>query len=170
MKKVALYCRVSTRDQNPLNQRLELVSYAERMGFDFQIFEETESTRNTRPVKAGLFNRLRKKEFDGILVWKLDRWGRSIQEILFEVQELTDKGVAFVSLKDQIDLSTSSGRLMFHIFSALAEFERGVIRERTILGLDRARREGKRLGRPVGSKDSKKRAKGGYFLRYQKNK
>ena len=86
--------------------------------------------------------------------------------MILEAQELVNKGIAFVSLKDNIDLSTSSGRLIFHIFSALAEFEREVIRERTLLGLERAKKQGKRLGRPHGSKDKKTRRKSGYLLRY----
>jgi DNA invertase Pin-like site-specific DNA recombinase len=170
MRKVAIYCRVSTRDQHPENQRLELVAYAQRMGLDFEVFEEAESTRNARPVKAALFGRLRKKEYDGVLVWRLDRWARSLSEMILEVQELIDKEIPFISLKDSIDLSTSSGRLMFHLLSALAEFERGVIRERTMLGLERARSQGKTLGRPRGRKDRKPRSKSGYYLRYANRK
>ncbi len=170
MKKIAIYCRVSTRDQHPENQRLELVAYAQRMGLDYEVFEETESTRNTRPIKAGLLNRLRKKEYDGVLVWRLDRWARSLSEMILEVQELVDKEIPFISLKDNIDLSTSSGRLMFHLLSALAEFERAVIRERTMLGLERARAQGKVFGRPKGRKDSKVRSKSGYYLRYANRK
>lgn len=167
--KFAIYCRVSTRDQHPENQRIELEEYAKRMQYEYEIFQETESTRNTRPIKQDLLRRLRLKEFDGVLVWKLDRWARSISELILESQSLFIKrNITFVSLKDNIDLSTSSGRLIYHIFSALAEFEREVIRERTLLGLERARKEGKVLGRPSGSKDKKKRRKAGYLLRYAK--
>ncbi|MHC4123954.1 MAG: recombinase family protein [Planctomycetota bacterium] len=144
-KRFALYCRVSTRDQHPENQLLELEEYAKRMGYDYDVFKEKESTRKTRPIKSDLLNRLRRKEFDGVIVWKLDRWARSVAELVLEVQELHDKGISFVSLKDNIDLSTSNGKLIFHIFSALAEFERGIIRERTLLGLERAKKEGKQL-------------------------
>jgi len=162
----ALYCRVSTRDQHPENQRIALVEYAERMGYEFEIFEETESTRNTRPIKAALMQCLRHKEFDGVIVWQLSRWARSLSEMILEVKELIDKEVAFVSLKDNIDLSSAAGRLTFHIFAAFSEFERDIIRERTMLGLDRARAEGKQLGRPLGQKDTKDRRKSGYFARY----
>jgi DNA invertase Pin-like site-specific DNA recombinase len=168
--KFAIYCRVSTRDQHPENQRIELEEYARRMGYEYEMFEEKESTRKTRPIKQDLLQRLRKKEFDGLLLWRLDRWARSLSEMILEVQELFNKGVSFISLKDNIDLSTSSGRLIFHIFSALAEFEREVIRERTLLGLRRAVKEGKRLGRPVGAKDKKERRKSGYWRRYSKDK
>jgi DNA invertase Pin-like site-specific DNA recombinase len=164
--KYAIYCRVSTRDQHPENQRIELEQYAKRMGYNYEVFEETESTRNTRPIKQDLLKRLRLKEFDGVLVWKLDRWARSLSEMTLEVKELIDKEIAFISLKDSIDLSNAAGRLTFHIFSAFAEFERDIIRERTLLGLDRARKQGKKLGRPMGSKDKKERRKSGYMLRY----
>jgi DNA invertase Pin-like site-specific DNA recombinase len=164
--KFAIYCRVSTREQHPENQRIELEEYAKRMRYEYEIFEETESTRNTRPIKQDLLQRLRKKEFDGVLVWKLDRWARSLSEMVLEVKELIDKGIAFVSLKDNIDLSNAAGRLTFHIFSAFAEFEREIIKERTLLGLERAKKEGKKLGRPTGSKDKKERRKSGYLLRY----
>jgi putative DNA-invertase from lambdoid prophage Rac len=168
--KMAIYCRVSTRDQHPENQRIELEEYAKRMGYQYDVFEEKESTRNTRPIKASLIGRLRKKEFDGVLIWKLDRWARSLSEMILEVKELIDKNIAFVSLKDSIDLSSAAGRLTFHIFSAFAEFERSIISERTLLGLERARKEGKRLGRPNGSKDKKTRRKSGYLLRYAKKR
>ena len=92
--------------------------------------------------------------------------GRSLSEMILSVKELTDKGIVFVSLRDNIDLATPSGVLMFHVFSALAEFERSIIQERTFLGLERAKKEGKVLGRPPGSKDTKARRKSGYFLRY----
>ena len=164
--KIIIYCRVSTRDQNPENQRRELEEYSKRMNYEYEIFEETESSRKTRPIKQEVLRRLRLKEFDGVLVWKLDRWARSLSELILEVQELVDKGVLFISLKDNIDLSTASGKLMFHMFAALAEFERGVIRERTLMGLENAKANGKTLGRPSGKKDSRPRKKGGYFLRY----
>ena len=164
--KYAIYCRVSTRDQRPENQRLELEEYAKRMGYEYEVFEEKESTRNTRPIKQVLLQRLRKKELAGVLIWKLDRWARSLEEMVREVKELIDKNISFFSMKDNVDLSSATGRLTFHIFSAFAEFERDIIRERTLLGLDRARKEGKKLGRPMGSKDKKIRRKSGYQLRY----
>jgi DNA invertase Pin-like site-specific DNA recombinase len=136
------------------------------MGYEYEVFEEKESTRNTRPIKQVLLQRLRKKELAGVLIWKLDRWARSLEEMVREVKELIDKNISFFSMKDNVDLSSATGRLTFHIFSAFAEFERDIIRERTLLGLDRARKEGKKLGRPMGSKDKKIRRKSGYQLRY----
>ena len=170
IKRIAIYCRVSTRDQHPENQGIQLEEYAKRMGYDYKIFEETESTRKTRPVKQDLMNRLRQKEFDGILVLKLDRFARSLSELIMDVKELTDKGIAFISLKDNLDLSTATGKLQFHILSAFAEFEREIIRERTLDGLSRAKANGSKLGRPQGAKDKKNRRKSGYHLRWQKEK
>ena len=109
--------------------------------------------------------RLRLREFDCLLIWKLDRWARSSQELTIEIEELYNKGIIFISLSDNIDLSTATGKLQFQILSAFAEFERNLIRERTLEGLNRARKEGKRLGRPKGSKDKKVRKKGGYYMR-----
>jgi DNA invertase Pin-like site-specific DNA recombinase len=167
--KVAIYCRVSKREQNPENQRLQLEEYAKRMNYDYEVFTETESTRKTRPVKQDLMNRLRQKDFDGILVLKLDRFARSLSELVIDVKELIDKGVAFISLRDNLDLSSATGKLQFHILAAFAEFEREIIRERTLDGLERAKANGSCLGRPKGAKDKKKRRKSGYHLRYASN-
>ena len=155
--KFAIYCRVSTEEQTTENQRLILVEYAERRGFNYEVFEEVESTRNTRPLKQKLLGRLRAMEFDGLLVLKLDRWARSLRELTLEIEEIHAKGVTFISLNDSIDMSTATGRLQFQILSAFAEFERNLISERTKEGLARARSQGKRLGRPPGSKDKKPR-------------
>jgi len=164
--KIAIYCRVSSQDQHNENQKIQLKAYAERMGYEYQIFEEKESSRKARPIKQDLLNRLRRKEFDGVLVLKLDRWGRSLSELALEIKELYDKGISFFSLRDNIDISTATGQLQFHILAAFANFERELIRERTLDGLQRAKAEGKRLGRPQGSKDKKARKKGGYYMRY----
>jgi DNA invertase Pin-like site-specific DNA recombinase len=164
--KYAIYCRVSTRDQHPENQRLILEERAKREGWQYQVFEETESSRKTRPIKNELMNKLRQKEFDGVIVLKLDRWARSLPELVMDIKELTDKGITFISHRDNLDLSTATGKLQFHVLAALAEFERELIRERTNDGLDRAKAEGKTLGRPKGRKDTKDRRKSGYYARY----
>jgi len=163
--KVAIYTRVSTSEQTTQNQVIRLTEYAQRQGWTYDITEEVESSRKTRPKKQELLRKLRLKEYDALLVWKLDRWARSSYELLGEIQELYSKGVIFISLNDNIDLSTSAGKLQFQILSAFAEFERNLIRERTMEGLNRAKKQGKTLGRPKGSKDKKVRKKGGYYLR-----
>jgi len=167
--KMAIYTRVSTNDQHPENQVIALEEYAKRQGYDYDIFQEKESSRNTRPVKQEVLKLLRSRVYDGLLIWKLDRWGRSTSELVLELNEFSDKGILFVSIQDNIDLSTPAGRLIAHIFSAFAEFERELIRERTNAGLKRAKKEGKKLGRPKGSKDSRPRRKSGYYLRYAGN-
>ena len=166
--KVAIYCRVSTEEQTTENQKIRLVDYCNRNNWDFEVIEETMSSRKTRPKKAELMNRLRQKEFDAVLIWKLDRWARSSQELALEIEEMYTKNIKFISLSDNIDLSTATGKLQFQILSAFAEFERNLIRERTMEGIHRARVQGKHLGRPKGKKDSKVRRKSGYFLRYMK--
>ncbi len=155
--KTAIYCRVSTEGQTTENQRLPLVDYAERNGWTYEVFEETETTRKTRPIKQALMKRLRRMEFDALLVLKLDRWARSLRELTLDIEELYNKNIIFISLNDGIDLSTATGKLQFQILAAFAEFERNMISQRTKEGLARARRQGKRLGRPPGAKDKKKR-------------
>ena len=126
------------------------------------------SSRKTRPKKAELLQRLRRREFDAVMIWKLDRWARSSQELALEIEEMFNKNIKFISISDNIDLSTATGKLQFQILSAFAEFERNLIRERTLEGIHRARMQGKHLGRPAGKKDSKPRRRSGYFLRYTK--
>jgi DNA invertase Pin-like site-specific DNA recombinase len=89
-----------------------------------------------------------RRKFDVVLVWKLDRFGRSLRHLVNAIAELEALGVAFVSLRDNLDLSTPSGRLMFHVIAAMAEFERALIQERVKAGLRNARAKGKKLGRP----------------------
>jgi len=165
MIKVALYVRVSTNDQTVENQKIRLIEYAEKNCLTYDIFEETESTRKTRPVKQALLTRLRNKEYDRVIIYKLDRWARSSTELIMDVSELVKKSIGFISISDNLDFSTAAGKLHFQILSAFAEFERELIRERTIEGLRRAKNQGKQVGRPKGSKDSKKRRRAGYILR-----
>lgn len=167
MKHVALYCRVSLSNgsQTTENQRIRLVEYANKNNLTYDIYEEEESTRKTRPVKQALLAKLRNKEYDAVVVYKLDRWARSSTELILDTKELLDRGIGFISISDNIDFTSAAGKLHFHILSAFSEFERELIRERTIEGLRRAKMQGKHPGRPKGSKDTKKRRKSGYILR-----
>jgi putative DNA-invertase from lambdoid prophage Rac len=169
-KKIALYSRVSTDKQTTDNQKLRLLEYAKYNNIDYEIFDEVESTRNTRPVKQILLDKLRNKEFESVVVYKLDRWARSSTELILEIKELIDKNIGFISLTDNIDFTTASGILHFHILSAMAEFERALISERTKEGLRRTKSTGTILGRPVGSKDKKNRKRAGYLLRNAKER
>ncbi len=146
--RIAIYVRVSRRDLNLENQKLPLVEHAKMKGWDYQIFEELESTRKTRPVKEEVLSLLRKGKFDGVIVYKLDRWARSLQELIMNIDELRNRNKQFIVLTQPIDTTNSSGMLMLQILGAFAEFERGIIRERTLDGLERAKAQGKKLGRP----------------------
>ncbi|HRZ85636.1 MAG TPA: recombinase family protein [Candidatus Paceibacterota bacterium] len=147
--KVAIYCRTSKLDQHPENQRLELETYAKAMNYDYNIFEEQESTRKTRPIKNKIFQEALQKKWDLILVWKLDRWARSMQELINDLEIMRISNVQFRTLKENLVLDDNpTNKLMINILSSFAQFERDIIRERTLAGLERARSQGKRLGRP----------------------
>lgn len=147
--KVAVYIRVSRIDLNPENQKLELERFCKSMGYDYEIFEEKESTRKTRPIKNSIYQEAIQKKYDMILVYKLDRWARSLQELINDFNQLQINKVSFKSLKDGITLDEDPrNMLMIQILGAFAEFERAMIRERTLAGLARARAQGIKLGRP----------------------
>lgn len=177
--KVAIYARVSTKDQHPENQKKALLDKVKSEKWDYDYFEETETTRKTRPVKYKLYQKLLKKRYSVVIVWRLDRWARSVSELSREIPTLYNHGVNFISLKESIDLSSASGKLQFHMFCAFAEFERDIISERTKeafyideQGVTRSILKNKPVGRPRGSKDdpNKPRKKTGYYLRYAKNR
>lgn len=166
MKHIAIYVRVSTKEQTVINQTVKLVQFAKSNGYTFDIYEETESTRKTRPVKQSLMSKLRNHEYYAVAVYKLDRWARSSRELILDTQELIDKGIGFISISDNLDFTTASGKLQFAILAAFSEFERELIRERTVNSLQRKKAEGYIFsGRPRGAKDLKKRKTEGYFLR-----
>jgi len=160
----AVYLRVSTADQNTENQKIALENYIKRLNSDVVWFQEKESTRKTRPVKEQLKRRALAGEFKGIIIWRLDRWARSLPELILDLEEFTKHNVTFISVSDLgvVDYSSLTGRVTVQILGILAEFERGLIRQRTIEGLERAKRQGKKLGRPKGAKDKKKRRTAGY--------
>lgn len=150
--RAAIYLRTSKTDQNLENQRIPLIEYVKREGWNAQVFEEQESTRKRRPVQDKLYRALMRKEYDVLIVYKFDRWARSVRELVTHLEDFQNKQVRFISYKEAIDLGTATGKLMFQIIGAMAEFERELIRERTLAGLERARAEGKKLGRPKKSK------------------
>ena len=135
------YIRTSKKDQNPELQRREL----EAFGCE-RIFEEAISSRKEdRPELRAALDYCRKG--DRLVVWKLDRLGRSLRELIDLVNELAERGVEFVSLRENIDTMTPGGKLVFHVFGSVAEFERDLIRERTMAGLEAARVRGRTGGR-----------------------
>lgn len=146
--KIAIYVRVSRGDLNPDNQKMKLIEHCTSKGWEYEVFQEVESTRKSRPIKEDVLNKLRAGEFDGVLIYKLDRWARSLQELIMNIEELRSRNRQFIVLTQPIDTTNSAGMLMMQILGAFAQFEREIIRERTMCGLDRARALGKTLGRP----------------------
>ena len=151
-KRVALYARTSTYDkQDPEMQLRELREYAAIRGWQVVgVYEDRgfTGTNMNRPRLKTLLLDAKSRQFDLVLVWKLDRWGRSLREIVSMLQDLADYGVEFCSLKDSLDLSTSQGRLMMHLLAAFSQFEADVIKMRVRAGLAHAKASGKQLGRP----------------------
>ncbi len=149
---VALYARVSTLNgQNPEMQLAELREYAIRRGWTIAgeyVDMGISGAKESRPELNRMLADARRRRFDAILCWKLDRLGRSLKHLVTTIEDLEAYGVAFISLRDNLDLSTPSGRLMMHIIGAMAEFERELIRERVCAGIQAARRRGARIGRP----------------------
>lgn len=151
MFRVGLYARVSTHDQQTLPlQARAMRDYAARRGWTiaFQI-KEVGSGAAERELREKLLNAARRREIDVVLVWRLDRWGRSLADLVATLQELSHLGVGFVSLTEALDLTTPTGRAMAGMLAIFAEFEHAILRERVRAGLAHARQNGKRLGRPI---------------------
>jgi putative DNA-invertase from lambdoid prophage Rac len=151
MFRAGLYARVSTNDQQtiPLQVR-SLREYAARRGWTIAIqVKEVGSGASERQLREKLLEAARRRQIDVVLVWRLDRWGRSVADLLATLQELDHLGVGFVSLTEALDLTTPAGRAMAALLAVFAEFEREILRERVRAGLAHARQKGKRLGRPA---------------------
>lgn len=154
MEKVraALYARCSTLDkgQDPELQLAPLREYCQRRGFTITgeyIDNGISGTKERRPQLDRLLEAARKRQIDMVIVWKLDRFGRSLKQLVMTLEELSSLGIGFISYQDNIDLTTPQGRLMFHIIGSMAEFERELIAERVRAGIENARRKGKKIGR-----------------------
>jgi putative DNA-invertase from lambdoid prophage Rac len=149
--RAGLYARVSTHDQQTLPmQNRALREYAARRGWTTTMqVKEVGSGAAQRQMREKLMEAARRRDIDVVLVWRLDRWGRSVADLLATLQELEHLGVGFVSLTEALDLTTPAGRAMAALLAVFAEFEREVLRERVRAGLAHARQNGKRLGRPV---------------------
>lgn len=150
---VAIYARVSTsgNGQSPEMQLLELREYCARRGWTIvgeYVDVGYSGAKDRRPELDKLLSAARRRKFDAILCWKLDRIGRSLKHLVNLLAELEALGVALVSFSDNLDLSTPQGRLMFQIIAAMSEFERALVQERVKAGLKNARAHGKKLGRP----------------------
>lgn len=150
--RVALYARVSTANHGQdVNMQLrELREYCQRRGLEIagEYADSASGAKDSRPELNRLMADVRQRKCDAVLVWKLDRFGRSLRHLVNALADLESLNVSFISLRDNLDLSTPSGRLMFQIIGAMAEFERALIQERVRAGLRNAQAKGKVLGRP----------------------
>jgi putative DNA-invertase from lambdoid prophage Rac len=145
-----VYARVSTLDQEPENQLQELRRYLQARGWPAVEYVDrgVSGAKDRRPALDQLIADARRRRLDVLVCWRLDRLGRNLKHLITLLEELQALGVAFVSLAEGIDATTPAGKLQMHILGAIAEFERERIRERVLAGLERAKRDGKRLGRP----------------------
>jgi DNA invertase Pin-like site-specific DNA recombinase len=150
--RVALYARVSTSNgqQSPEMQLVEMREFAERRGWTIaaEFVDRASGSTDSRPALNEMMAAAKHRKFDALVCWKLDRVGRSLRHLVNLLAEFEALGIAFVSLRDNVDLTTPAGRLMFQVIGAMAEFERSLTVERVKAGLRNARSKGKRLGRP----------------------
>ena len=147
--KVAIYARVSKAlEQNPENQLIDLRKWANASGHEIEgEYVDCISSKDTRPQKEEVLKKLRLGIIQGVAFYALDRWGRSMSELVLELEEFSKSNISMFSMKEGLDLSTAAGRMMANVLAAMANFERDRIRERTLLGLARAKAQGKILGR-----------------------
>lgn len=150
MLRAGVYARVSTLDQQTLPLQIRaLREYVLKRGWTVvEECKEVGSGAAARAIRQRLIDSARRRDIDVVLVWRLDRWGRSVPDLVSTLQELTALGVGFVSVTEALDLTTPTGRAMAGLLSVFAEFERDIMRDRVRAGLAHARLQGKRLGRP----------------------
>lgn len=148
--RVGLYARVSTHDQQTLGLQVEAMrSYIRDRGWTTaRKVQDVGSGAKERPQREALLKAARRREVDAVIVWRLDRWGRSLADLVATLQELNALGVGFVSLTEALDLTTPGGRAMAGLLAVFAEFEREILRERVKAGIAQARKEGRPHGRP----------------------
>lgn len=172
--KVVIYARVSTRDKQDINTQIDfLTDYAERNELNIiEIYKDIgeSGSKDSRPAFDRMLFDMRSRMFDSILVYKLDRIGRSVQHLIGLFEEFNRKNIQFVSATQNINTTTPEGKLFLRMLMVLAEYERELTISRINDGLKRARNQGKTLGRPKGKKDSKPRRKSGYHLRWANSK
>jgi DNA invertase Pin-like site-specific DNA recombinase len=147
--RAAIYARVSTFDQEPENQLVELRRYASARGWSIKehVDRGVSGAKDRRPALDLLVMDARRRRFDVLVVWRLDRLGRNLRHLVTLLEEMQELGILFVSLAEGIDATTPAGKLQMHILAAISEFERARIAERVRAGLARARSQGQRLGR-----------------------
>ena len=158
-KRVAVYVRVSTKDQSVDMQLNDLERYSRERGLDvFKVYEDNgvSGTKETRPALNELMDHAKKKRFDMVLVWRFDRFARSTKHLVTALHEFRHLGIDFISFQENIDTSSPLGEAIFTIISAMSTLERDIIAERVKGGLRKAKAKGKRLGRPRNIVDTDK--------------
>jgi len=150
-KRAAIYLRCSTKSQETEIQEVELSEYVSRRGWEYKIYRDAgqSGANESRPALDSLLSDVRKRKVDVLCVWALDRLARSLKQLLSIAEECRSVGVDLVSLKQNVDTTLPAGRLTFQVLGAVAEFEREMLRTRVKAGLEMARRNGKKLGRPA---------------------
>ena len=150
MKKVIIYARVSTKEQSVDMQLTDLRQYssARKLIVINEYIDYASGAKSDRENYKKLFEDVRKRKTDVVLVWRFDRFARSTKELINALEEFSNLGVDFISYKENIDTSSPAGKILFTMISAFAEFERAIIRERVIAGMEKARAKGTKLGRP----------------------
>jgi putative DNA-invertase from lambdoid prophage Rac len=151
MFRVGLYARVSTHDQQTLSLQMRAMrEYANTRSWTIAAqIREVGSGASERELRENLLAAARRREIDAVLVWRLDRWGRSLVDLVVTLKELSALGVGFVSLTEALDLTTPTGRAMAGLLSVFAEFEHEILRERIRAGIAEAKLNGKPFGRPL---------------------
>jgi DNA invertase Pin-like site-specific DNA recombinase len=169
--KIAIYARVSTEEQNLDHQIQPMVNKCKSEGWEYSIFaEKTSGAKSSRTELDCMMRCLRNRQYNAVMVYKLDRLGRSLKHLIQLIEEFNNRNIQFMCLSPELDTKTANGRFFINIIGAVAELERELIRERTKARLDYLKKQGKHIGRPAGSKDKKSRRKSGYYLRYAGNK
>lgn len=156
-KRVAIYARVSTKDQSVDMQMNDLERYSKERGLNvFKVYKDNgvSGTKETRPALSELMNDAKKRKFDIVLVWRFDRFARSTKHLVTALYEFRNLGIDFMSYQENIDTSSPLGEAIFTIISAMSKLERDIIAERVKGGLRKARANGKRLGRPESEADT----------------
>ncbi len=158
--RAAIYARVSTKngEQNPDMQLRELREYCQRRGWELAEYADVgaSGSKDQRPELSRLFADCQKRRVDAVVVYRYDRFARSLRQLVNALEEFRTLGIEFVSLHEAVDTSTANGRLLFGIFASIAEFERELIRERVRSGVAAARARGRRIGRPRKTVDVEK--------------
>jgi putative DNA-invertase from lambdoid prophage Rac len=159
--RVGLYARVSTQDQKTLPMQLRaLRTYVRQRGWTIGLqIKDVGSGASERSHREQLMQAARRRELDAILVWRLDRWGRSLADLVLTLKELAELGVGFVSVTEALDLTTPTGRAVTGLLAVFAEFEREILRERVKAGIAHARKEGRPHGRPPTARRQASRVK-----------